>query len=494
MLVGCSLSLPTLIPESGNAGTWFDTTSLATNIRNFPADRGTVIGILKSFLGLSASIYSSIYITTFAPDAVAFLRFLAIVPPLVVLCAGFFINFVPNEMAISDDKESMRAASASSGFAEGVRQPLLAPNSQHSPEDRSHSHQAPESPSPAYLKQEASAQPHAAGGAAAVAIKIHAGRALLPPALTLSGQSSRSVAVSRETRFLFIYLIVALFAIYQMASSLYEAQHSINSLAQEVILSGMVVLLALLLLVPVASGECLHPSRRSLRSRNTISTAREVERSAQAPAANSSIVIATMSREEAFASSTRAKPPAQHLLSPSSGNESGTSDSSTVSARNLKSPDAGMFFSAGSTASGLAGNSGSSSVSHGGGGPSPHPAELVSPRDTWSDVGPPVFHTPEGGSLGTARSSFCSALSETGIAGSVGNMSVGWRADSGVRGHGSDEGEEDEDYARPPASLTTMQVRVCLVCKLKTVCCACSSSVQANYEPAPDKHVWSRLS
>lgn len=43
-------------------GTWLDTTTLVTNVRNFPNDRGFVVGVLKSFLGLSSSIYTSVYI------------------------------------------------------------------------------------------------------------------------------------------------------------------------------------------------------------------------------------------------------------------------------------------------------------------------------------------------------------------------------------------------------------------------------------------------
>lgn len=46
---------------SGNMGTWYDTSSLVTSVRNFPNDRGFVVGVLKSFLGLSSSIFTSIY-------------------------------------------------------------------------------------------------------------------------------------------------------------------------------------------------------------------------------------------------------------------------------------------------------------------------------------------------------------------------------------------------------------------------------------------------
>ena len=64
-------------------------------MRNFPNDRGFVVGILKSFLGLSASIYTSVYIAAFEPDAVSFLLMLAIVPPVLCMILALFINYVP---------------------------------------------------------------------------------------------------------------------------------------------------------------------------------------------------------------------------------------------------------------------------------------------------------------------------------------------------------------------------------------------------------------
>jgi hypothetical protein len=57
--------------------------------------RGTVIGILKAFLGLSASMYTTIYISFLDPDAVKFLLLLAIGPAATVLLMAVFINYVP---------------------------------------------------------------------------------------------------------------------------------------------------------------------------------------------------------------------------------------------------------------------------------------------------------------------------------------------------------------------------------------------------------------
>ena len=43
-----------------NGGTWVDTCCLVTNVRNFPNERGVVVGVLKCFVGLCASIYTGI--------------------------------------------------------------------------------------------------------------------------------------------------------------------------------------------------------------------------------------------------------------------------------------------------------------------------------------------------------------------------------------------------------------------------------------------------
>lgn len=54
-----------------------------------------MIGILKAMLGLSASIYTAIYVAFLDPDSVTFLLLLAILPSLLALCCVPFINKVP---------------------------------------------------------------------------------------------------------------------------------------------------------------------------------------------------------------------------------------------------------------------------------------------------------------------------------------------------------------------------------------------------------------
>ena len=54
-----------------------------------------MIGILKAFLGLSASAYITIYVSFLEPDALRFLLVLAVAPTAVALLSSPFINYVP---------------------------------------------------------------------------------------------------------------------------------------------------------------------------------------------------------------------------------------------------------------------------------------------------------------------------------------------------------------------------------------------------------------
>ena len=55
-----------------NAGAWFDTSALVTTVSNFPGARGKVVGVLKSFVGLSSAVFTAQYSGFFAPSADAF--------------------------------------------------------------------------------------------------------------------------------------------------------------------------------------------------------------------------------------------------------------------------------------------------------------------------------------------------------------------------------------------------------------------------------------
>ena len=92
-------SLPLLLflaVLAGNGCTWFDVSPMSTNLRNFPTARGSVVGIIKSCIGLCGGLYSIVFYQGWCGgDAARFLRFLGYGPSLVVLACVPFVNYVP---------------------------------------------------------------------------------------------------------------------------------------------------------------------------------------------------------------------------------------------------------------------------------------------------------------------------------------------------------------------------------------------------------------
>jgi len=107
--------LVVLAVVAGNGGTWFDTTSLATNLRNFPAARGTTVGLIKASVGLSASLYTAAYTSAFDHRADQFLMFLAIVPAAVGILAVPLINYVPYVQSSEIDRGRRHRAFSTEG-------------------------------------------------------------------------------------------------------------------------------------------------------------------------------------------------------------------------------------------------------------------------------------------------------------------------------------------------------------------------------------------
>lgn len=55
-------------------------------------DFGTAAGILKALVGMSASIFTTIYVAAFRPDALSFLLFIALGPAVLGLLAMPFLD------------------------------------------------------------------------------------------------------------------------------------------------------------------------------------------------------------------------------------------------------------------------------------------------------------------------------------------------------------------------------------------------------------------
>ncbi|MED6143578.1 hypothetical protein PIB30_007524 [Stylosanthes scabra] len=75
-----------------NSNAWFGTAVLVTNMRNFPLSRGTISGILKGYIGISAAVYTLIYTLLLKDSASNLVLFLALGLPIVCLLMMYFIR------------------------------------------------------------------------------------------------------------------------------------------------------------------------------------------------------------------------------------------------------------------------------------------------------------------------------------------------------------------------------------------------------------------
>ncbi|XP_047182747.1 protein NUCLEAR FUSION DEFECTIVE 4-like [Vigna umbellata] len=86
---------------AANSTAWFTTTVLVTNMRNFPASRGSVAGVLKGYGGLSAAVLTEIYSILLRNSSSKYLLFLAIGIPVIGLSMMFLVR--PCTPATGDD-------------------------------------------------------------------------------------------------------------------------------------------------------------------------------------------------------------------------------------------------------------------------------------------------------------------------------------------------------------------------------------------------------
>lgn len=76
---------------AAQAQTFFNTADVVSAVENFPDRRGTVIGIMKGFLGLSGAILVQIY-RTLGIDPSSFILMLAVLPTAVTLALMYFVD------------------------------------------------------------------------------------------------------------------------------------------------------------------------------------------------------------------------------------------------------------------------------------------------------------------------------------------------------------------------------------------------------------------
>lgn len=86
---------------AANSSAWLTTAVLVTNMRNFPASRGSVAGILKGYGGLSAAVFTEIYSIVLHNNSSNFLLFLAVGIPVICFIMMYLVR--PCTPATGDD-------------------------------------------------------------------------------------------------------------------------------------------------------------------------------------------------------------------------------------------------------------------------------------------------------------------------------------------------------------------------------------------------------
>ncbi|XP_072991131.1 protein NUCLEAR FUSION DEFECTIVE 4-like [Typha latifolia] len=84
-----------------NSSAWLGTGVLVTNMRNFPLSRGTVAGILKGYMGLSAAVYTALYTGVLHNSSTKLLLFLTLGLPAILLAMMYFVR--PCTPSLEDD-------------------------------------------------------------------------------------------------------------------------------------------------------------------------------------------------------------------------------------------------------------------------------------------------------------------------------------------------------------------------------------------------------
>ncbi|TKY73431.1 NUCLEAR FUSION DEFECTIVE 4 [Spatholobus suberectus] len=71
---------------------FFNTSNVVTGVHNFPNNSGTIVGIMKGFLGLSGAILIQVYRTIFNNKPMSYLLMLAFLPPINTLLFMWFVR------------------------------------------------------------------------------------------------------------------------------------------------------------------------------------------------------------------------------------------------------------------------------------------------------------------------------------------------------------------------------------------------------------------
>ncbi|KAB1216692.1 putative transporter MCH1 [Morella rubra] len=95
---------------AAHAQTFLNTTNAVSGLQNFPDYGGTIVGIMKGFLGLSGAILIQVYDTFFEGKPSTFILMLALLPTSVSLILMSFVRIY--EATTGDDKKQLNRFSA----------------------------------------------------------------------------------------------------------------------------------------------------------------------------------------------------------------------------------------------------------------------------------------------------------------------------------------------------------------------------------------------